>query len=794
MFSRLGLSAKLGLGFGVVLLFLVGVGGLAFVGVGGIVGNAQEVITGNRLDGLLAQKEVDHLNWANQVVALLTDDNVTELAVETDDHECGFGKWLFGEERTEAEQAIPEIAPLLEQIEGCHADLHHSAITIGTQFQAADAALPGLLAAREVDHLAWADQINRLFVGNLPHLDVQTDPGKCALGQWLNSPATRRAAEADPQFGRLLASLTEPHSRLHESAHAILEAWHQRHEGLTDVLKDRLDDHRQWANKVAAAIASQEQTLDVETDASHCAFGQFLHGDTAATYMADFPALREALEACGPPHEELHTSAVAIKQALQGGDMAEAARVYREQTTPALARVAEHLHAAISAEQEIVAGQTAAIGIFDTQTVPALAEVREVLHKCKDHAEQALTGMQQANQTFAGQTKPSLDQVRTLLGKVRETVKAHVMTDQAMLASAQATKRNVAIASVFAIGVGVVLAFFIARGISRPIMRVARGLTEGATLVADASGQVNSSATTLAESASEQAAALEETSSALEQMSAVTRTNAENSTQADELANKAQHAAEEGGVIVGRLNETVHGISGASDQISKIIKVIEEIAFQTNLLALNAAVEAARAGEHGKGFAVVADEVRNLAQRAAGAAGEITDLIANSRQRSEEGVKVAGDVGEAFSTILADVQNVSDLIRGIAQASQQQAQGVEQVNTAVSQMDKVTQQNAAAAEESASASEELAAQAGTVKDMVRDLLAVVRGSRGGDGIGQTGSARSTVQRTNQPLAQPRPSMAFSQTAHGDGFEDWTDAADGKAPGGPGSAGHNSLDT
>ena len=211
--------------------FLVALGALSYTGVGGIVSNASEVITGNKLDGNLAQKEVDHLNWANKVSSLLTDDAVTELSVQTDDHKCAFGQWLYGQGRKDAEVAVPSIAPMLKEIESYHAQLHASAVEIGENFKQADATLPGILAAREVDHLAWAGKVNALFLENLPHLEITTDPQKCALGKWLASEYVHNLTQKDPQFAELIEQLKEPHARLHASALDIQKTYTAVHPG-----------------------------------------------------------------------------------------------------------------------------------------------------------------------------------------------------------------------------------------------------------------------------------------------------------------------------------------------------------------------------------------------------------------------------------------------------------------------------------------------------------------------------------------------------------------------------------
>ncbi|MDH0867811.1 methyl-accepting chemotaxis protein [Mitsuaria sp. GD03876] len=215
-----------------------------------------------------------------------------------------------------------------------------------------------------------------------------------------------------------------------------------------------------------------------------------------------------------------------------------------------------------------------------------------------------------------------------------------------------------------------------------------------------------------------QASSLQQTAASMEELTSSVAQNAASAGQASRMAADASGAAGEGGQAVGDLVQTMQGISEASRRIEDIIGVIDAIAFQTNILALNAAVEAARAGEQGRGFAVVASEVRALAQRSAGAAKEIKDLIQASAQRVDTGARQAESAGEVMRRVVAQVGQVDTLIREISAATQEQNGGIQQVGDAVTHLDQVTQQNAALVEESAAAAESLNGQAQQLAKLV----------------------------------------------------------------------------
>jgi len=422
-------------------------------------------------------------------------------------------------------------------------------------------------------------------------------------------------------------------------------------------LLQRTIDHLNWVKKVDDLFIKENvATLQVETDDHKCKVGQWLYGEGAKQFILKHPELGPMVEDIKASHSRLHHSVIKIGE-LYTNDKSAAQKVREEETEPIA--------------QQTIAGLS---GLHDK--ISALA--------------------------------------------INSTKKVTQWTSYAIWFVSLATFGSI-------IG-GLIVVILITLSIVKPISKCIGSLTESAEQVTSASSQISKASQQLAEGANQQASGLEETSSSLEEMAGMTKHNADNARQANTLAVNTRVAAQKGTNAMQRMSRAIEDIKKSSDETAKIIKTIDEIAFQTNLLALNAAVEAARAGEAGKGFAVVAEEVRNLAQRSAEAAKNTTSLIEESKNNSDNGVKVSQEVATILKEIVDSVKKVTDLVAEVAAASEEQSKGIDQVNSAVAHMDNITQQNASSAEESASSSEELSAQSTQLKNIVGELIALVVGS------------------------------------------------------------------
>lgn len=274
------------------------------------------------------------------------------------------------------------------------------------------------------------------------------------------------------------------------------------------------------------------------------------------------------------------------------------------------------------------------------------------------------------------------------------------------------------------------LSFILYSAIMTPVVRVIRGILHSAVRVASASGQVLSGSRSVSEGAARQAASLEDTASSLEIISAKSRETLESVLEAEHLMKENMEKSRQSLNALAELTMKMSQIEADSDHIRQLVKIIDNIAFQTNLLSLNAAVEAARAGDAGTGFAVVAGEVRNLSARTSDAARDTQELLNNIIQKLTDAAHSIRYINRDFKDIIDSAGIMEEKTAGIARANKELSGGIEQISEAVSGIDEVTRQNAVSARESASASEQMNLEAGQMKRFVEELERLVGSGKG----------------------------------------------------------------
>lgn len=379
----------------------------------------------------------------------------------------------------------------------------------------------------------------------------------------------------------------------------------------------------------------------------------------------------------------------------------------------------------------------------------------------------------QAKKIYFTRYVPERDKYETTLRQIID------LADQATVAATaqmhQSNHRSFAtITAALIVGMLCVTGVTIGVGVSlsRQLKRIASNLRSSAGKLTESSTAFTTESNSLAAGASEQAASLEETSASLEEIASMIKRTSASAQNAKDLGNQTRTAAEAGATDMQAMSQAMDAIKSSSDNIAKIVKSIDEIAFQTNLLALNAAVEAARAGEAGAGFAVVAGEVRALAQRSAQSARETTAKIEDSIEKSRRGVELSQKVAGGLHQIVTKARQMDELIAEIAIASSEQNQGIGQISSAVTNMDSTTQTAAASASQLAESATSLHSQSGILSTAVAQLDQLVGG--GGERPAASPKLDPALKTKPSPLALPARAPAAPENNN-------LDQADGGIP-------------
>ncbi len=366
---------------------------------------------------------------------------------------------------------------------------------------------------------------------------------------------------------------------------------------------------------------------------------------------------------------------------------------------------------------------------------------------------------QQGNLWMAG-AKKSVHHFEQTLDQIAQAMeKEFVVQEMAYNAGADSAKRVQAILSMAALLLAGALASLTIRRITLPLATAVEQLESSTDQLIGTAAEISRGSQALATGSSQQAAALEETSSYIVELASQTRSNAQNSSEADAIMRANNSMVTHASRSMESLTVSMAEITKASQETSKIVKTIDEIAFQTNLLALNAAVEAARAGEAGAGFSVVAEEVRSLAQRSAEAAHNTAHLIEDTVKKVAEGAQVVTNTNEEFFQMMESTKKVAGLVSEISVASKEQADGIGLLSKAMNDMEVVVQQVAGNAEESANAAVGMNEQALAMREMMNGL---------GGLIGRDGQVRATPALASPSASRPasEPAGAFRASAEG----------------------------
>lgn len=671
--KNLKIQGKFFLGFGFIIVLLIVLSVFSIYNIQQIMSNAEMVIEGNILKSNITQKEVDHLNWQAELSNFLNNSESLELHVQKDPTLCDFGKWYYGEGRKEAELLVPQLAETLAEVEVYHRALHESAGRIEQHYSVIDAELGSFLREKMMDHINWKLNIlNFLTNDDITVLSVHTDPTTCNLGLWLYSDEIDVILKNHSDFSTIYDKLLPVHQQMHEAGIQLIDYIESGEiERATKLFHSEIE---MFSSETLGFIGQMIEWHDGEMD-----------------------------------------------------DMAKSRTIYIRDTVPALqsmrlkfSRMIEIINENIMTEDVMLSsGRAAEVSLLFISVIIAVIAVivafilstaitRPII-KCVNFAEQISTGDLDVSLDINQKDQIGIlcDSLRTVVGGFRD--KAAIVEK---FAEGDLTVEIITLSEKDGLGISL-------QRMKHDLNMLIGQIVTAVDQISSGSEQIAEASQNLSEGAASQASSTEEVSVMVNEISGQAAQNSDNASQARGISEKATIDAEKGNANMGEVVSIMEKINGGADETKKIVKVIDDIAFQINLLALNANVEAARAGKYGKGFAVVADEVRNLAVKSAQAAKETSQKVEESIKNIQNGSNAVEVSAVQLKEIVNGSTQVSEILAEIAAASKSQDEGISQATSGLDQIDKITQENTGNAEETAAASEELSSQSLQLKGLVQ---------------------------------------------------------------------------